>query len=171
MSNIANHSHWPLGPALLAGVILSAICISPGSTSTEPDLPHAEQTTPTAVAAPVHARRHWLQFGRASWYGRPFQGQTTASGEAYDMNSMTCAHRSLPMGASVLVTNLRNHRSVVVRVNDRGPVPETRVVDLSYAAAKILGFRGVAPVRLDLVDRSLSPGQIAALSWPARFQR
>ena len=171
MSNIANQSHWPLGPALLAGVILSAICISPGSTSTEPELPQAEQTTPTVVAAPIHAKHHWLQFGRASWYGRPFQGQATASGEAYDMNSMTCAHRSLPMGASVLVTNLRNHRSVLVRVNDRGPVPETRVVDLSYAAAKILGFRGVARVRLDLVDPALSPGQIATLSWPAQFQR
>jgi rare lipoprotein A len=66
---------------------------------------------------------------------------------------------------------LRNHRSVLVRVNDRGPVPESRVIDLSYAAARILGFRGLAPVRLDLVDPSLSPTQIAELSWPAQFQR
>jgi rare lipoprotein A len=87
------------------------------------------------------------------------------------MNSMTCAHRSLPLGATVLVTNLRNHRSVLVRVNDRGPVPENRILDLSYAAAKVLGFRGVAPVRIDLVDPSLSPAQIAQLSWPAQFQR
>jgi rare lipoprotein A len=87
------------------------------------------------------------------------------------MNSMTCAHRSLPLGATVLVTNLRNHRSVLVRVNDRGPVPENRVLDLSYAAARILGFRGVAAVRIDLVDPSLSPAQIAELSWPAQFQR
>jgi rare lipoprotein A len=101
-----------------------------------------------------------------------FQGQATASGELFDMNSMTCAHRSLPLGATVLVTNLRNHRSVLVRVNDRGPVPENRVIDLSYAAAKILGFRGIAPVRLDLVDpASLSPTQISELSWPAQFQR
>jgi len=100
-----------------------------------------------------------------------FQGQATASGEPYNMNSMTCAHRSLPLGTTVLVTNLRNHRSVLVRVNDRGPVPESRVIDLSYAAARILGFRGIAPVRLDLVDPALSPAQIAELSWPAQFQR
>jgi rare lipoprotein A len=168
MSTIATHSHWPLGPALLASAVLSAICISPGSTLAQPDSPHADAQT--AVAANPH-HRHWIQFGRASWYGRPFQGQPTASGELFDMNSLTCAHRSLPIGASVLVTNLRNHRSVLVRVNDRGPVLESRVIDLSYAAAKILGFRGVAPVRLDLVDPSLSPAQIAELSWPAQFQR
>jgi rare lipoprotein A len=87
------------------------------------------------------------------------------------MNSMTCAHRSLPLGATVLVTNLRNHRTVLVRVNDRGPVPENRVLDLSYAAARVLGFRGLAPVRIDLVDPSLNPAKIAELSWPANFQR
>ena len=167
MSTIATHSHWPLGPALLAGAVLSAICISPGSTLAQPDSPQADAQTATAI--PHH--RHWIQLGRASWYGRPFQGQATASGELYDMNSMTCAHRSLPLGVSVLVTNLRNHRSVVCRVNDRGPVPESRVIDLSYAAAKILGFRGLAPVRLELVDTTLNPAKIAELSWPAQFQR
>jgi rare lipoprotein A len=167
MSTIATPSHWPLGPAILAGAVLSALCISPGSTLAQPDSPQVN--THAAVANPQH--NHWRQFGRASWYGRPFQGQATASGEIYNMYSMTCAHRSLPLGASVLVTNLRNHRSVLVRVNDRGPMTESRVVDLSYAAAKILGFRGVAPVRLDLVDPLLSPAQIAELSWPAAFQR
>jgi rare lipoprotein A len=167
MSTIATHSHWPLGPALLAGAVLSAICINPGSTLAQPDFSQAD--TQTVITTSHH--RHWIQFGRASWYGRPFQGQATASGELYDMNSMTCAHRSLPLGASVLVTNLRNHRSVLCRVNDRGPVPETRVIDLSYAAAKILGFRGLAPVRLELVDTTLSPTKIAELSWPAQFQR
>ncbi len=166
MSTIATHSHWPL-PAILAGAVLSAICISPGSTLAQPDSPQAN--TQTAAATPH--RHHWRQFGRASWYGGAFQGQATASGEPFNMNSMTCAHRSLPLGATVLVTNLRNHRSVLVRVNDRGPVPESRVVDLSYAAARILGFRGVAPVRIDLVDPALSPSQIAELSWPAQFQR
>ena len=167
MSSIANHTNWPIVPALLAGAVLSALCISPNSTFAQPD--------PTPIdkkqTAPSNAHYHWHQTGRASWYGRAFQGQPTASGEPFDMNSMTCAHRSLPLGASVLVTNLRNHRSVLVRVNDRGPVPESRVVDLSYAAAKILGFRGLAPVRLDLVDPSLSPKQIAEMSWPAQFQR
>jgi rare lipoprotein A len=169
MSTIATHTHWPLGPAILAGAVLSAICINPGSTLAQPDLPQTH--TPTLTAAPTPTRHHWHQLGRASWYGGTFQGQATASGEPFNMNSMTCAHRSLPLGATVLVTNLRNHRSVLVRVNDRGPVPESRIIDLSYAAAKILGFHGVAPVRLDLVDPSLSPTQIAQLSWPAQFQR
>jgi rare lipoprotein A len=170
MSTIATHSHWPLGPAILAGAVLSAMCLSPGSTSALPDSLHADPQADTLVATPT-PHHHWHQFGRASWYGRPFQGQATASGELYNMNSMTCAHRSLPLGTSVLVTNLRNHRSVIVRVNDRGPVLESRVVDLSYAAAKALGFHGLASVRLDLVDPSLSPAQIAELSWPAQFQR
>lgn len=167
MSTIASHTHWPLGPAFLAGAVLSAICIAPGSTFAQPDSPPVQTQSATSVSH----HRHWHQTGRASWYGRAFQGQPTASGEPFNMNAMTCAHRSLPLGASVLVTNLRNHRSVLVRVNDRGPVPESRVVDLSYGAAKVLGFHGLAPVRLDLVDPSLSPTQIAAMSWPAQFQR
>jgi len=167
MPTIASHSHWPFGPAILAGAVLSVLCITPGSTLAQPEgAQTAEQT-----ATPISHHRHWHQTGRASWYGGAFQGQATASGELFNMNSMTCAHRSLPLGATVLVTNLRNHRSVLVRVNDRGPMPESRVVDLSYGAARVLGFRGLAPVRLDLVDPSLSPTQIAEMSWPAQFQR
>jgi rare lipoprotein A len=92
----------------------------------------------------------------------------TASGEAFDMNGMTCAHRSLPLGALVRVTNLRNHKSIVVRVNDRGPVPESRVVDLSYAAAHLLGFnqRGTAPVRIDVVSMKPSASEVAQLTYP-----
>jgi rare lipoprotein A len=111
---------------------------------------NAEQPIKDVPSQPQH---HWFQTGRASWYGKLFQGRTTASGEAFDMNEMTCAHRSLPLGSLIKVTNLRNHKSVIVRVNDRGPVPETRIVDLSYAAARFLGFgaRGIAPVRLELI--------------------
>src|SRR3984885_14651710 len=108
MSTIGNHSHWPIGPAILAGAVLSAMCISPGSTLAQPDSPIADAPQ-TATA--IQQKHHWRQFGRASWYGREFQGQATASGEPFNMNSMTCAHRSLPLGATVLVTNLRNHRS------------------------------------------------------------
>ena len=167
MSNIATHSHWPLGPALLAGAVLSALCLNSDASLAQHDTP----ATPTHAASEPSHHRHWLQFGRASWYGRGLQGQTTASGEPFNMNSMSCAHRSLPLGATVLVTNLRNHRTVLVRVNDRGPIPEDRVLDLSYAAARVLGFRGLASVRIDLVDPSLSPSKIAELSWPAQFQR
>lgn len=125
--------------------------------------------TKSSNAAPKAKRRpHWFQLGRASWYGKNFQGQTTASGEAFDMNQMTCAHRSLPLGSLVRVTNLRNHRSVVVRVTDRGPMVPSRIVDLSYAAARVLGFygRGTSRVRLDLIDSRPTRSERAQLSWP-----
>ena len=98
--------------------------------------------------------RTWYQEGLASWYGEEFQGKETASGENFDMNELTCAHRTLPLGTWVKITNVRNHKWVVLRVNDRGPVPETRVVDLSSSAAHLLGMRGrgVARVRLDVID-------------------
>ena len=94
------------------------------------------------------------QIGTASWYGQIFDGKPTASGEPYDMYDMTAAHLTLPMGSHVRVTNLRNGRSVVVRVNDRGPIVPGRIIDLSYGAAQALQFkqRGLQRVRLDLVD-------------------
>ncbi|HEY3988547.1 MAG TPA: septal ring lytic transglycosylase RlpA family protein [Acidobacteriaceae bacterium] len=129
---------------------------------------HAEQSAAHSTPAPTVHRQHWFQFGRASWYGHALQGQPTATGEAYDMNAMTCAHRTLPLGSLVRVTNLRNHRSLVLRVNDRGPMVETRVVDLSYAAARRLGFshRGTVRVRLDLVDMRPSRTEVAMLTKP-----
>lgn len=130
---------------------------------------HAEQGAGSTAKAPAAHHQHWFQFGRASWYGHALQGLPTATGEPYDMNAMTCAHRTLPLGSLVRVTNLRNHRSLVLRVNDRGPMVETRVVDLSYAAARRLGFsqRGTARVRLDLVDSKPSPSEVAMLTKPA----
>ena len=100
------------------------------------------------------------QIGRASWYGKPFHGRTTASGEPYDMFQFTASHRYLPLGTWVKVTNLRNGRSVMVRINDRGPVPESRIIDLSYGAAAMLEFRNVGDerVQLDLV----TPQMVAA---------
>jgi len=91
--------------------------------------------------------------GSASWYGKPFHGRATASGEPYDMFQFTAAHRELPLGTWVKVTNLRNGKWLMVRINDRGPVPESRIIDLSYGAAAMLQFRhaGVERVRLDLV--------------------
>src|ERR1019366_1188793 len=94
------------------------------------------------------------QVGTASWYGQIFDGKPTASGEPYDMYDMTAAHLKLPMGSYVQVTNLRNGRSVIVRVNDRGPIVPGRIIDLSYGAAQALQFkaRGLQRVRLDLVN-------------------
>src|SRR5579863_2460897 len=93
------------------------------------------------------------QVGTASWYGQIFDGKPTASGEPYDMYDMTAAHLTLPMGSYVRVTNLRNGRAIVVRVNDRGPIVPGRIIDLSYGAAQALQFkhRGLQRVRLDLV--------------------
>lgn len=92
--------------------------------------------------------------GWASWYGPGFHGNRSASGEIYNQNALTAAHRSLPFGTKVRVTNTRTGRSVVVRINDRGPYIRGRVIDLSAAAARILGVMqtGVAPVRVDVLN-------------------
>jgi rare lipoprotein A len=99
-----------------------------------------------------------FQVGTASWYGEYFDGKPTASGEDYDMYDMTAAHPTLPLGSYVRVTNLRNGRAVVVKVNDRGPIVEGRIIDLSFGAAQALQFqhRGLQKVRLDLVKRGTS---------------
>jgi len=93
------------------------------------------------------------QIGTASWYGEYFVGKPTASGEDFDMYDMTAAHPTLPLGSYVRVTNLRNGRAIVVKVNDRGPIVPGRIIDLSYGAAQALQFenRGLQRVRLDLV--------------------
>ena len=95
-----------------------------------------------------------LQTGYASWYGKAHQGRPTTSGETYDMKKFTAAHPALPMGTRLLVTNLKNGRSVTVRVNDRGPFVDGRIVDLSYAAAREVGAigDGVVPVRIRVVS-------------------
>ncbi|WP_347452921.1 septal ring lytic transglycosylase RlpA family protein [Acinetobacter thermotolerans] len=98
--------------------------------------------------------RKFTQTGTASWYGRQFHGRKTASGETFDMNAMTAAHRSLPLNCFIRVTNKNNGKSVVVKVNDRGPFHGNRVLDLSYGAAKRLGITnsGTAKVSIERVD-------------------
>jgi rare lipoprotein A len=120
---------------------------------------------------PVKKRGHKskpYEIGTASWYGEQFQGKETASGEPYDMRDFTAAHPTLPLGTFVKVTNLRNGRAVVVRVNDRGPVVDGRIIDLSYNAARALGFkdRGLQTVRLDLVH----PATVAMLEPVANLR-
>lgn len=98
--------------------------------------------------------RKFSQTGMASWYGRQFHGRKTASGEMFDMNAMTAAHRSLPLNCYIRVTNKNNGKSVVVKVNDRGPFHGNRVLDLSYGAAKQLGITnaGTAKVSIERID-------------------
>jgi rare lipoprotein A len=96
---------------------------------------------------------HYRAEGLASWYGEDFHGRQTANGEVYDMNSVSAAHATLPMPTYVRVTNLTNNRSVIVRVNDRGPYHADRIIDVSVKTAVMLGFysSGVAPVRVEYV--------------------
>jgi rare lipoprotein A len=98
------------------------------------------------------------QTGIASWYGPNFHGKPTSNKEIYDMNDLTAAHKSLPFGTYVVVTNLNNGRSVTVRINDRGPFVKGRIIDLSYAAAKAIDMvgTGTATVRLEILTK-ISP--------------
>jgi rare lipoprotein A len=107
--------------------------------------------TPAPAKPPAAPGRP--QVGLASWYGEFHHGLRTASGETFDMGELTAAHRTLPLGTHLRVTNLENGRMVRVRVNDRGPYVDGRVIDLSRAAARSLDMveRGVVPVRLDVV--------------------
>jgi rare lipoprotein A len=95
-----------------------------------------------------------FQTGMASWYGPDFHGKTTSSKEVYDMYDLTAAHRILPFGTYVMVTNTDNGKSVIVRVNDRGPFVEGRIIDLSYAAAQALDMLGpgVVPVEIEILE-------------------
>ena len=110
--------------------------------------------------------RGYDESGIASWYGRDFHGRRTANGEIYDMHALSAAHTMLPMPTLVRVTNLENGRSVVVRVNDRGPFVKNRLIDLSYAAAKELGYdmKGTARVRVQTLDMPATPSQPVAVA-------
>jgi rare lipoprotein A len=96
-----------------------------------------------------------VQYGIASWYGKKFHGNPTASGEIYDMYQLTAAHRALPLGTYVMVTNLENKRSVEVKINDRGPFVKGRIIDLSYAAARSIDMveKGTANVKVVVLER------------------
>ena len=124
------------------------------------DLPQARQ---------LIAKSKPYQVGTASWYGQNFEGKPTASGEPYEMYDMTAAHLKLPMGSYVRVTNLRNGRSVIVRVNDRGPIVPGRIIDLSYNAARALRFeeRGLQRVRIDVIPGREGAVALAMLREPA----
>jgi rare lipoprotein A len=136
-----------------------------------PNKSESVNTRSNATAAPEQkTRTRPYQIGTASWYGSYFQGRATASGEPYDMFDLTAAHPTLPLGSWVRVTNLRNGRAVVVRINDRGPIVPGRIIDLSYNTAKVLHFesKGLQRVRLDVVKsqpKNAQPQMIAALQY------
>lgn len=123
-------------------------------------MPHtgAYKASPYSVMGktyyPISDARRYRASGTASWYGTKFHGQPTANGEAYDLYGMTAAHKTLPLPSYVRVTNLDNGKSVIVRVNDRGPFYSDRIIDLSFAAAKKLGYAesGTARVQVEGID-------------------
>jgi rare lipoprotein A len=144
--------------ALLALAAMGALPPPPDASNQKvpPASAVSRQSSPkvqTRLTAPEKRAPKPYQVGTASWYGRYFHGRPTASGEPYDMFRLTAAHRTLKFGTWVRVTNLRNGKSILVRINDRGPVPPSRIIDLSFEAATQLGARarGLEKVRLDIV--------------------
>lgn len=130
----------------LAFVTYLGVAVAAGRQDFEPGsvaLPEDSATlTPGGWGSPLR--------GRASWYGPGFHGSPTASGETYDMNDLTAAHRTLPLGSRALVQNLENGRTVVVKINDRGPYFGDRVLDLSYGAAHELGIVNPGTARVQI---------------------
>jgi rare lipoprotein A len=133
----------------------------------------ADDKTALASAEPISDApdvSSFQQTGRASWYGRAFHGRRTASGERFNMEALTAAHRTLPLGSYVRVSVPSTQKSVIVKINDRGPYVRGRVIDLSYAAAKMLGLShaGTAKVNIEGLSRQEAKNeqaeQLAALS-------
>src|SRR5580658_456869 len=160
-------------------VVLSIASLGAGAASGPNSLEAAKVTNPLVAATSGYKTRKTnspkpkaYQVGTASWYGEYFQGRTTASGEPFDMRDFTAAHPSLPLGTLVKVTNLRNGKALVVRINDRGPVVDGRIIDLSRDAASALGFkeRGLQTVRLDLYQpTNRHPTTVAQLQPVAKL--
>jgi len=132
-----------------ACLILCATLVSMAGAALE--LGRGESTAPRmSLREPVGS----IEIGVASWYGHPYHGRKAANGEKYDMNRLTAAHRLLPFGTRVRVSSLRNARMVEVRITDRGPFVEGRLIDLSRAAARVLGFQraGLERVRVEVLS-------------------
>jgi len=155
------------------GMAIAVIAGSVAACSTTPPPYTPVKVPPTAgiykIGQPYQIEGTWYypreqpdydETGVASWYGPTFYGQHTANGETFDAAALTAAHRTLPMPVNVRVTNLENGKSIVLRVNDRGPFARGRIIDVSEQAAKLLGFygRGTARVRVTYVGRADLPG-------------
>src|SRR5579863_843234 len=136
---------------LMIALLIVGLGAAQGPNNSEASSAQTSRIPKSEARKPAKTRPY--EVGTASWYGEFFDGKPTASGEDYDMYDMTAAHPSLPLGSYVRVTNLRNGRAVVVKVNDRGPIVPGRIIDLSYGAARVLQFqsRGLQKVRLDVV--------------------
>jgi rare lipoprotein A len=146
----------------LGFLLLSTACMHRRHVATRmpPQYPPATRRIPPVQPPEAPAPVVQGEEGIASWYGHPYHGRPTANGEIYNMYDMTAAHRTLPFGTEVRVHDLENGRSVIVRINDRGPFVEGRIIDLSYAAAQAMSMPGTARVRLQIMGYG-SEGQPA----------
>ena len=140
------------GGRSLALVVAAASLLAACSSGPDPSARPASPVVRSGEQQAAPAKRAG-EVGVASWYGVPYHGRTTASGETFDMNDLTAAHPSLPFGSRVRVTNLGNGRSLVLEINDRGPFVKQRIIDVSKRAAKELGFLrdGIARVRVEVL--------------------
>ena len=142
-------------PAAIAITVLLSGCHHKKAAQAPPPVPLASASSPPpAAAAPPGATPESGETGLASWYGHPYHGRASASGEIYDMERMTAAHRTLPFGTMVRVHDLDNEQTVDVRINDRGPFVDGRIIDLSRAAARAIEMLGpgTARVRLEILS-------------------
>lgn len=149
--------------------------IAPSEVRSEPLSPAGNRSPYRVLGKTYHVladARGFEQTGIASWYGRKFHGRTTANGERYDMYRFTAAHRALPLPTWVRVTNLANGRALDVRVNDRGPFHDDRIIDLSYAAARALGFAdgGTTRVHIEVIAAPTPPPAATVQSAPPRTE-
>lgn len=127
---------------------------APPPPTIQPPPPPEVAQVPPPIEVPRNAKVLWTQLGKASWYGAPYHNRKSANGEIYDMNAMTAAHLTLPLNSIVRVTNEKTGQSIVVRITDRGPFVEDRIIDLSMAAAKAVDVwrRGTALVKLEVLE-------------------
>lgn len=159
-------------PGVFRGLTAGSVVLGLALSASAKDVPSPHEIAKSSPEKRTAKKRHWFQIGVASWYGLQFQGRPTATGERFDMNDMTCAHPSLPMGTWLKVTNLSNRATTFVRVNDRGPFFAGRIVDLSLAAANAVGLAGVGKVKLEAVpqgDPDLVRGLLAQVRMPVLF--
>jgi rare lipoprotein A len=144
-------------PHLVPSAAFALLCLLPGC-SGDPGVSAVASPMPVTYVAPEPPRPVFEQVGTASWYGQWHHGKRTANGEIFDMHKLTAAHRTLPLGTEVKVTNLENGRTVEVLVNDRGPYIKGRVIDLSAKAAEVLDMKqeGLAEVKIEVLPADSS---------------
>jgi rare lipoprotein A len=150
----------------MARGLLSVLVVVGVGAAQRPSKPSSKEMQVVRSPHAQHKTKYQpYQVGTASWYGSYFEGRLTASGEPFNMDDLTAAHPTLPLGSLVRVTNLQNGRRTYVRINDRGPVVEGRIIDLSRRAAEILQFKGqgLQQVRLELIATETEPDEIAML--------